>query len=103
MAGGAETPNIAALPAIARPGPDRNATEQHSRPPRAAPCEALLFHRVTAAVTKIVCHPGSDKISRRSEMTLCAMSVALHCNKSSPASSANTESADGLHLIWSCY
>ena len=32
MAGGAETPNIAALPAIARLGADRKATVQHPRP-----------------------------------------------------------------------
>jgi hypothetical protein len=33
MAGGAETPNIAALPAIARLGADRKASAQHPRPP----------------------------------------------------------------------
>jgi len=34
MAGGAEAPNIAALPAIARVGADRKATAQHPRPLR---------------------------------------------------------------------
>jgi hypothetical protein len=43
MAGGAETPNIAALPAIARLGADRKATVQFPRLPAQILVSNLLF------------------------------------------------------------
>jgi hypothetical protein len=37
------------------------------------------------------------------ELRICAMRVALRCNKSPTTPSANTRSGDGLHYIWSCH
>src|SRR5438552_16914342 len=68
MAGGAETPNIAALPAIARLGADRKATVQHPRLPAQIFVRNCCSRAMSIRLSSVIIRNWAPRLSRRSEL-----------------------------------